>query len=374
MRRMASRYAGKCKRCGKRFSAGSEIYWSRESGALCLECGSGSTETRSDATKTTSEGRTTRKRETRSQRSADGKTEIRESHNPKLPGTVTRNGRHSYFTIDWMQLRDIIREAVNEGSVSQISNPSNRQKILDCCKGDSWRGYTTNQLKRWIGSGYDSESIRGLGDFDPPLREKRRYRYCEDGDEILVDRALSGDDNYMAEWTTRENIPGVALEAEIMFAGSVNAEVVNAYNVFICRSVLTLESAGIDAEVTLKFSSDEMGSGDGLFYHSIVKVKKENEATDFRSFSAILSPAALRTFGFSTLLIHADANGRDGSWSIGRGNRGKDAINSDRWAIVWNEERRVLEFFCPYSGVGKFPEEDMQRQLREALRAMKSQQ
>jgi hypothetical protein len=182
----------------------------------------------------------------------------------------------------------------------------------------------------------------------------------------VLDRALSGDDTYMSQWTERENIPGVAIEAEIMFASSVSAEVVNAYNVFICRALLTLESEGIDCQVTLKFSSDDAAQ-DGSFLHSIVRVKKENEATDFRSFSAMLSPAALRSFGFVSLILHADQRGQDASPTLGRGNR-----NSTEWAIDWNQERRVLEFRCPYVGAYSFPEEAMQAKLKAALHEMRS--
>lgn len=36
---MASKYAGKCKKCGTRYSVGDQIVWTRATGALCVGCG-----------------------------------------------------------------------------------------------------------------------------------------------------------------------------------------------------------------------------------------------------------------------------------------------------------------------------------------------
>ncbi|HEU4772540.1 MAG TPA: hypothetical protein VFS68_10330 [Candidatus Udaeobacter sp.] len=357
LRRMASRFKGRCKRCGTTFSVGTEIYWSKPTGASCIDCaGNGTkTEEKKPERKPRSEGKSAPKR-------------TKPSSNQALPGTV-QSGRDSFQTLEWRELREIVAEALETGKVTSMKRQHNRDEILKhSTQSGSWHGFDAGQLKRWIREGYDSDAIRGLGEFNPPLREKPVYQYVEDGEEIIVDRALCGDDEYMAEWTPKENIPGVAIEAEIMFASSVSAEVVNAYNVFICRSLLTLEAEGIDCQVTLKFSSDEAAEGTGKFLHSIVRVKKENEATDFRAFSAMISPAALRCFGFAALVAHADSLDTDADWALGRGNR-----RSTEWRIDWNPDRRVLEFQCPYIPRDrKFPEDHMQRELREALHAMKT--
>ena len=352
MRKMTSRYNGRCKRCRASFTAGSEIYWSKASGALCLSCGAGErSETETETPKA-------------SGNSKPSKTKA--PANKSLPG-ITESGRDEYFTLEWPVLRNVVKQALQEGKVSACKRQANATHILRHTQGaTSWNGYTAGQLERWVTQGYDTETLKGLGEFTPPLREKRRYRYSDDGEEILVDRALSGDDDYYGEWTKRENIPGVAIEAEIMFCAGVSPEIVNAYNVFICQALFTLEAEGIDCQVTLKFSSDDAAS-DGKFQHSIVRVKKENEATDFRSFSAMLSPAALRAFGFTALILHSEAKGMTASGSLGRGNP-----SAKEWKVEWDSERRVLKFDCPYMGDRSFPAEEMQRKLKAALHAMKS--
>jgi len=353
---MSSRYNGRCKSCRTSFRAGDEIYWSKATGALCLKCG----ESRKG---TKQEGKAPEPNGNGSPVPVKEKIETR---NVNLPSAVER-GRDSYMTVDWSDLREIVREAAFNGDVSSCSIKENQKMILRHCHNEisSWHGYSLGQLQRWLTEGYSDGTIHGLGEFTPPLREKRRYVYAEDGEEILIDRALSGDDNYFAAWTPKENIPGVACEIEIMFASSVSAEIVNAWNRFICRSMLTLEMAGIDAQITLKFTSGD-AANDGKTLHSVVRVKKENEAVDFQSFSAMLSPAALRTFGFTSLVLHAEQRGKAVAYGIGHGHTGTE------WAIKWNPERRVLEFNCPYIPYGKFPEDEMQRQLRDALHSMKS--
>lgn len=354
LRRMASRYSGRCKKCRTSFAAGDEILWSKATGALCISCGS------SQSSEGNSGGTSDKGSETKA------KPKKGKGAKTSLPSSVD-SGRDSFFTVEWSALKGIVREALESNEVPSVKRAGNKRSILSHTTGvgGGFYGYTSNQLKRWVTEGYDTDALRGLGEFDPPLREKRRYRYVEDGDEIIVDRALSGDDTFMAEFTPRPNIPGVAIEAEIMFAAMVSAEVVNAYNVFVCKALLTLESEGIDCQVTLKFSSDDAGD-DGKFYHSIVRVKKENEATDFRSFSAMLSPAALRTFGFVALALQAESNGSTVSHTMGLGNR-----SSHKWTVEWNSERRVLEFRCPYTGSREFPEAEMYRKLRAALHSMK---
>ena len=359
LRRMSSRYNGRCKSCGVRFKAGDEIYWSKPSGALCISCGEsrkGSQESKREIPQA----------ETPSSGIPSDKREEVKTRNVNLPSVIER-GRDSYFTIDWNDLREIVKDASFNGRVPSCSIKENSAMILRHSNNEisEWHGYSVGQLQDWLVHGYNDGTIHGLGEFNPPLREKRRYVFSEDAEELIVDRALSGDDNFMAGYTPKENIPGVAVEIEIMFASSVSAEIVNAWNRFICRSMLTLETAGIDAQITLKFTSGDAAS-DGKTLHSIVRVKKENEAVDFQSFSAMLSPAALRTFGFASLVLHAEQRSKAVAYGIGHGHTGSE------WAIRWNAERRILEFNCPYIPRGKFPEDEMVAQLRVALQSMKS--
>jgi len=345
-----ARYPGKCKTCKKPFAQGATVFWSKASGTLCEACGSEQGSGNGQSQETAQSG---------SQSAAEPVKPV------NVPGT-TEHGKDTYFTIDFAELRDIVKSALKTGTVPLKMRKGNVDKIVHHTQGVGTRfhGYTAGQLGRWIDEGFQSGAIQGLADFTPPIREKRHYVYLEEGEEIHIDRALSGEDNAYGDWTKRETIPGVAIEAECMFSAGTKPETVNAYNTWICRAIYALESAGIDCEVTMKFSSDN-ATGEGKNNHSIVRVKRENEQTDFQSFSPILSPAALRTFGFTAIVLHAEKRGKQVASGLGHGRK------ATLWSVKWDAERRVLTFDCPYMP-SSFPEGKMDTEFRQALREMKS--
>lgn len=284
-----------------------------------------------------------------------------------LPKTH-KEGKDSYFTIGWVFLRDLVKESLeNNGRVSGFKIAHNAQSVKrDTCEVSTWQGYSADQLRRWVTEGYRTDILDGISDAKP-IREKRRYLYVEEGEEMHIDRALSGEDNYMSEWSKREVIPGAAVEAEVMFSAGTKAEIVNAYNVWLCRAISSLEAAGIDCQLTLKFSSENCFDGAGAG-HTIVKVKSENEDLDFTSFSAILSPAALRTFGFCALTLHAESAGKPVSGTMGRGRY--NVRPTPDWNVSFNSKRQVLEIDCPYQPK-EFPAGRMDSLLQKAILEMK---
>lgn len=273
----------------------------------------------------------------------------------------------SYFTIDYRELREVISGFLSDKSHPSVKRSQNRELIGRHTFGIGTRsrfhGYSTEQLKRWIAQGYKTDLMSGLS--VSPVREKRHYQYVEDGEEIFVDRALSGEDSYMGEWTKRQTIPGVAIEAEVMFAAMVKSEIVNAYNVWICKAVQSLEMSGIDCQLTIKFSSEgaflERGTKN---VHSIVRVKKENEQADFHSFSPMLSPATLRTFGFTAICLHAESAGQSANYGLGTGRY--NVTPRPDWGVKFDTERRVIMFDCPYMP-RDFPEGKMTAEFRSVV-------
>jgi hypothetical protein len=193
-----------------------------------------------------------------------------------------------------------------------------------------------------------------------PIRERRRLQYLEEGEEIHVDMALSGEDNIFSEWTKREVIPGLAIEIEMGFRGSVKANTITDYFAFVCRAVYALEAAGVDCEITLTQSSERMFYRGNQRTKVVVIVKRENEALDFASWSCLVSPAGKRTFTFALQALACEAVGKGISSSYG-------GSTSARFGVNYNKETGTLRFSTDASGQS-FPEARMQEELTTALK------
>jgi hypothetical protein len=278
----------------------------------------------------------------------------------------------SYFQIDWFDYKKILKETVIQGNGPTLNNATTTRSFREhVAASGSWRGYTEGQLQRWISDGYTPpEMVGGLTNLIPPMREKSRTIWNEDGDEFHVDRAMAGSDNFMSQQSRREVIPGLRIEAGIMFSSATSHTVVNNYTVWLCKVLYSLEMSGIDTQLTLDFPSWESvndtsrkraGSAGSTLYHSVVRVKKEGEQSDFKSWSPMVSPASLRNFGFGAICLHANQNDGTPSGTMGRG-----VPERNEWKLVWNPERRVLVVENAYSSPS-FPESKMTTDLKEVL-------
>lgn len=266
-------------------------------------------------------------------------------------------GKESWFTLEWSELREIVKRYMSGENFSLTG--TNREKFESHTNPrPTFHGYTRNQLERWLEKGFYPDAISGVA-IPAPIREKRRYQFVEEGEEILVDRVLSGEDNYMGEFTKRVTIPGATIEACITFQSGVSAEIVNAYNTFVCRAISTLENSGVDCEVTLKFSSGNLWNGSGMT-ETLVRVKRVNESVDYKSYSPMLSPASYRTFGFLAYVLHAEKRGKQVNHGLGRGHNGKE------WKVQYDSDRRVIRFDCPYVP-RDFPAGRMESDFRSAV-------
>ena len=288
------------------------------------------------------------------------------------PKPVTEPQRDSKqrgrFVIDWSTLRDYIAATLDGKGNPNFRISRNAETWEGVVKYEqlSFTGYSLAQVREWLRNGYTSSELRGIQDFAPPIREKRRFVHSEEGDEIDLSAAWSGDDNFMTEWTKREVIPGIAIEFSMNFSGAVSAAVVNAYTHWIAQAVFAIEAAGIDPEISLcdwskwRWSKGKFPGG-GV---TQIRVKKENETVDLNAWSAMLSPAAYRTFDFAAIVLAGDSIGAHVDSGI-------DAtIPGEVWGVKFDAERNTLHVSTPQHD-DRFPEEQLTKQLREAIEQLK---
>jgi hypothetical protein len=333
-RLIRSRYAGKCRNCRQPYAYGDYVYWQKGSrGAIHEHC---------YASDSTSEPNPT-------------------TVGSEVSASSTTAGNTRIFRIEWAELKSAMLAGIS-GILPKTRRKQNAQMFHGYLTQDSGRfgGFSADDIKRWLEHGYQLDGL----EFDNPpipIREKRRFIFTEEGDEFHFDRALSGDDSVFSEWTKREVIPGLAIEAEISFSGGTSHTVLTGYFQFLCRAAYALEKSGVDLQVTIKNTVDRLYSGAGITSTHVI-VKKENEATDFHAWSAMLSPATLRAYMFACKTLHADSAGEICYSSMG-------SPAGSQWAVKWNPERAVLEI-TPSPVASHFPLEEMETQLRAALVAM----
>lgn len=339
-----SQYAGKCNRCGASYAIGDSVYWVKGiKAATCLSCYRNPTTEESSAPDTNSP--------------ADlGKFQTGVDLESRSQSGIKD------WQIDWSELREISLKALKGERV--CSDPTNQSEVVSNLRGSggSFHGFTADDVIRWLESGYRVPHMI-LGEPPVPIREKRKLIYQEEGDEFHYDLAVSGDDNYFSSWTKRETIPGLAIVAEIGFSGDTNATVIRDYLSWLCRSVYSLEENGVDCQISIAVTArDTLKRRDGKFRRAVVRVKKENEASDFAYWSAILSPAGTRGFSFALRALWAEAHGKTVSTGMGSSNQGKP------WSVEFDSETRLLKIFPKWDASYSFPEEEMTEQLHEALK------
>jgi hypothetical protein len=262
------------------------------------------------------------------------------------------------YTIDWNDLKKITLQALDYNMIVPASLDRNRERIREYAEGGPWAGFTGTELQGWILRGYRVESLRNIANPPIKIREKRRLIFGEEGDEFHYDMQMSGDDRPFSSMPKTPAMPGVSLQIGVSFLAGTSADVISDYVKWACRAAYSIESAGIDLEVNIDYGN-EGSFGDSRRSHINVRVKREGKATDFNSWSSILSPASLRGFGFIARTMAADSVKKVVASSQGR------SIGRE-WNCVYDSKRRIIRISNPMQP-RSFPEMEMTDKLRKAL-------
>lgn len=316
------RYAGHCRKCGKEIPAGSQALWygHRHGVSHYPSC---------------------------SPETPDAK--------PQRPKTNER-----VFIIDWGRVRDTYLSLINKTKTpEQVCKRSHNQSVLaqeygKWARGDDWTGATGEQMKSWITSGFHVPGIENATPDLIPLRTRRRLKFDEDG-ELQLDLVYSGFDYPFLEWEKRARKPGMRLEIGICFSAHTQASVISHYERWIAQALTTLEESGYDLEVTISGAVRDSWKGNPGIERTLIRVKRENEASDFAEWSALFSPGGFRHLMFLAMILAADDSGQDIEWHLGI------PFGLD-WSISLEEQTRTLTLDNPKSPAS-FPEATMTEQF-----------
>ena len=338
-----SRYPGRCKKCKMAYKPGDRIFWKRGvKGALCFEC-----------------------------------TKIPTDISP-IPESQAFSLPSSDVNVDWTyeisfgELKDRWRDFAARKFQKLAPYSQENQDLLkemqdrmnqDDNHIDSFYGFNLEQVEKWLSSGYHPAALESVPTEFAPIRKRRKIYASEEG-EYQHDAVLSGYDYPFLSWNKRDSLPGIAVNINLNFWAGVKAEVIQDYQTWLCRMLRTLETSGVDCQITIFSLSYNMWlyRPDAITHNRIV-VKREDEAMDLTEWSPMLSPAGFRGFIFLNYIISSDTANQTAKNSLGTGLNFKQID----WRIDWNHDTRELTLTPPYKPKD-FPEDDMTNRIREILK------
>lgn len=229
-------------------------------------------------------------------------------------------------------------------------------------KGGPWNKFqacSPDEMFQWVQNGFTSPEFP-ISDEYTPHREDRRMIFSDEG-ELDLTLAWSGHDFPYLSWETIPKKPGIRIVAQFQFSASVKSKVITEYGAWLAGILSGLESQGYDIELDLAclvsklYTNSSYGSEETV----LVRVKRENELTDFSEWSALFSPGGFRMLFFTALALAGDKSGRkvNGSLGIPRAHKFDAQYETDTATLTISTN----------GSAGKFPLEEMSNKVREAL-------
>lgn len=344
LKRILVRYACKCKGCGNTVEAGTSAYWKKGQGTFHVQCRD------SDAANTANDAPAS-------------------PPPPPLVASHVEDGM-TVSVIDWGELQSRFLKMLETRSAAKAGvRGKGNQRTLNFLRkkwedagSDSWYGANLTDLKAWIARGFKVEGLRNIDANLLPTKERRKLRFSDEG-ELQIDLALSGFDYPFQKWDKRESRPGMSVEVDVNFNAGFGSGIVTAYTTWIAKAMAAIETSGIDLDVNIKLvTRSEFNDHKGESLKTLIRVKKENEASDFVRWSALVSPGGFRILGFAAEVFAGDNIG----WYEAHNGLGA-AVTGHAWDVKWNDEKRVMQIDCSNSYGQEFPHEEMTCKLREIM-------
>jgi len=317
-----TRYAATCRKCGKNIPAGSQAMWKKGYGSIHLVC---------------------------------------DPETGKEPTPSTMQAAETI--LDYSEVREAFLKNAESLTYSLRKLNSDRWEHFhnqwESANASGWYGASLDDVKAWISRGFHVEGLRNIGADIAPERKRRKLKYAEEG-EMQIDLMLSGFDFPFLEWEKREKKPGLRVDIPLSFNANTDAELIAQYQRWVAQTLYTIETLGIDPEVNLVIQTERSYKGKRGIHSLLIRVKKENEASDFLNWSAMFSPGGFRMLGFAAMALAGDKRG----WQL-RSDLGR-AVSQGSWGVAWNEESRKLEIQANHSA-RSFPADVMTDRLRNIL-------
>ena len=240
-------------------------------------------------------------------------------------------------TIQWCDLKAAFTAAVEDGTTigNQPINGKIRSWSSEPMRSDEWDGGSAADTMKHIRQGYFAEAFGHSAEY-AALSNKRHFNYNEDEGELDLDRVFDGHDAIFLDREERESRPGLRLMIEFSFSWTTPAETISQYGAWVASLIKSLESSGFDLVVDLWLNLDHLFVRDAWDTHSniFLRVKQENERSNFTDWSALFAPTGFRHLGFLTLALAAEKEGR--KLLDGYGN----TVGDKDWGVTYDRDNQ----------------------------------
>ena len=263
--------------------------------------------------------------------------------------------------LEWDDVREFFIEAVANGDNTRFSARQRDAVATIRAANPSFHGSTIAEMVEWLEHGFTSDEIQGAESYVKDIHLPEQI-WDEEGENVDVCAALSGDDEPFVEWEDLPSKPGIKVVAELAFLGVVQPNVIAEYGAWLAGMVANLEGEGVDVELDVAHPSGGslIASDDRSKNQMIVRVKRAGEVRDFADYSALFSPSGFRLLGFSARVMACEAWGVTCSSGFGR------SLDRRNWEVRWDATERTLYVLRPASP-SHFPAEQMSAQLAEVM-------
>lgn len=287
------------------------------------------------------------------------------SSNPPEIEKPKETGNTEDMVIDFAELRELWRKF--SADPMSVYSRLNREAGTHL-KGlwsesygrELWAGCSEAEMADFLARGYRVEGMDGLTSL-LPAKPRRRLKYAEEGDELLLDLAYAGVDEPFTEWEKRVSKPGLSVEIHMVFSSSFPAKVITQYQRWIARALQTLDENGVDMEVNIVNSLEGLYHENRIRTQTKIRVRKPGEASDFANWSAMFSPGGYRMLGILATGIQADRYGKTIGYGYG------SVRDYGSWTVAYDTERNVIVIGNHNGGGREFPESEMTDKLRSIL-------
>lgn len=263
------------------------------------------------------------------------------------------------IVIEWSEVKNAFTTAIEDGTPvgSQPINSQIGRWYANPTQEDEWEGGSAAMTMKNVRQGYRAEQFAHSAEY-AALSNKRHFAYNEDEGEIDLDRVLDGHDAIFLEREERESRPGLRLMIEFSFAWTTSAEVISQYGAWVASLIKSLEASGFDLVVDLWLNLDNLFVGDSYDQRTNVflRVKQENEQSNFTEWSALFGPTGFRQLGFLTLCLAGESEGKKVEGGFGMTVGGKDwgvSYDRDVQQVTINVNQRAGDDLLP---IGKLNE------------------